>query len=215
MENIKKRVAKSEIKFKSQLTEEQKEIKDQILKNKISVIYGKAGSSKTFLACNTALDFYFKRKINRITIVRPTVATENIGYLPGDVFEKMYYWFIPIINNFYNIYEKEKIDSMLKEEAIRMLPLQFTQGITFKDEIVILDEAQNCTDVQLYMMLTRIGENTKIIITGDLKQIQLRDKNHSGFNRLLNLKEKIDGLFICELRSNHRDPIVEKITEMF
>lgn len=213
--NTEKRVPKGNITFKCQLTEEQKLAKSKILESKIFVLTGIAGTSKTFLAAQCALDAFFTRKVNRITIMRPTVATEDIGHLPGNVDEKMGMWMIPIIENMYTLYDKEKIDKMIREGLIRMLPLQFGQGITFVDEFVILDEAQNATAEQIEMVLTRTGLGSQIVLTGDVNQIQLKRKVLSGLQRLLDICGDVKHLDSYELKENHRDPIVEEIIRLY
>lgn len=215
MQNSEKRVPKNPVKFKVTLTQEQKEAKSVVLNNKITVLSGIAGTSKTFLAVQTALDQFFKRNVNRITIMRPTVATEDLGHLPGSVDEKMAMWMIPIVENMYLMYNKQNIDKMITEGSIRMLPLQFTQGITFVNEFVILDEAQNATVEQTAMVLTRLGEGSTVVLTGDPKQIQLKQANKSGLQKLINLADTIDGLAYVELVNNHRDPIVEQIVKYY
>lgn len=215
-DNMQKRVPKAEVKFQVQLSEEQKVAKDIILGNKITVLSGKAGSSKSFLACQVALSEFFKRKYSRITIMRPTVASEDIGFMPGNLEEKMSPWFLPVIENMYIIYNKAAIDKMLEENNIRMLPLQFTQGTTFVDEIVILDEAQNCTKEQLKMVMTRLGKTSSLVITGDPGQIQMKRKSDSGLQELIDLQHRgVSNLGVIELKSNYRDPIVAEIIAMY
>ncbi len=215
MSNKEKRVPRNAIKFKVSLTEEQKEAKTTVLNNKISVICGVAGTSKTFTAVQIALDQFFKRKIERITIMRPTIASEDIGALPGTVDEKMAMWMIPIVENMYLLYDKSKIDKMLAEGDIRMLPLQFTQGITFVGEFVILDEAQNATADQVSMVLTRLGKGSRMVLTGDPGQIQLKQKGKSGLQRLIDITGKVVNLSCIEMEVNHRDPIVAEIVEFY
>ncbi len=215
MDNTLKRVPKNPITFKLPLTAEQKEAKRVVLDNKITVLTGIAGTSKTFLSVQIALDQLFKREVNRITIMRPTVASEDIGALPGTVDEKMAMWMIPIVENMYIMYDKVKIDKMLKEGEIRMLPLQFTQGITFSNEFVILDEAQNATVEQTSMVLTRLGKKSRMVLAGDPKQIQLKNKSTSGLQRLLNLVGSVKNLGGVTLLENHRDDIVKEIVEKY
>lgn len=215
MDNTLKRVPKNPITFKLPLTAEQKEAKRVVLDNKITVLTGIAGTSKTFLSVQIALDQLFKREVNRITIMRPTVASEDIGALPGTVDEKMAMWMIPIVENMYIMYDKVKIDKMLKEGEIRMLPLQFTQGITFSNEFVILDEAQNATVEQTSMVLTRLGKKSRMVLAGDPKQIQLKNKSTSGLQRLLNLVGNVKNLGGVTLLENHRDEIVKEIVEKY
>jgi phosphate starvation-inducible PhoH-like protein len=210
-----KRKPKNPIKFKLQLTEEQKLGKAIILDNKITVVTGKAGSSKTFLCCNVALDLLFTKQIEKIVIMRPMIGTEDIGHLPGDINDKMQPWMTPIIENMYDLYDKTKIEKEIVEGRIRILPLQFTQGVTFRNSAVIVDEAQNCTKEQLKMILTRTGIDSKIMIAGDPQQIQIKRKSDSGLSKLIQVAEKIDKLAIVQLTSNYRDPIVEQIIDEY
>lgn len=213
--NTEKRIPKGPIKFKCQLTEEQKEAKRVILSHDVTILTGIAGSAKTFLACQNALDQYFTRQVERITIIRPTVATEDIGFLPGGAEDKMAMWMIPLIENMYKLYDKEKIDALLKKGSIRMLPLQFTQGITFVNESVIVDEAQNMTKVQTEMVLTRLGKDSRIVLAGDPHQTQLKETSQSGLQRLIDIVPEIEELGYFELKENHRNPIVEKIVRIY
>lgn len=210
-----KRVPKNEVKLKLQLTESQKLVKEQIINHKVSILTGVAGTSKTFLAVNTALSEFLKRKYDRITILRPTVASEDIGFMPGDVYDKMSHWMIPITENMNMLYGKDKIEEEFKEGNIRMLPLQYVQGVTFVDEFVVIDEAQNCTSEQIKMLLTRLGKTSVMVFTGDKDQVQLKRKNTSGFNRLIEITDEIEEMYLAELVENHRDPVVKKIIEIF
>src|SRR6187402_1107380 len=158
--NTEKRQPKGDITYKVSLTEEQKEVKRECFNYKVNVITGDAGTSKTFTAAHIALDMLFKRQIDRITIMRPTVATEDIGFLPGDTRQKLEGWLLPVIENFKTLYDKNKIEKLLEEEVIRILPLQFCQGVTFYNELTLLDESQNCTREQLNMVMTRVGRGS-------------------------------------------------------
>ena len=213
--NSDKLAPKNPIKFKLQLTEERKEAKAEVLNHTISVLTGVAGTSKTFVAVQIALDLYFRREIDRITIMRPMIGTEEMGMLPGTLEEKMEPWTIPIKENMYALYDKGKIDSMLKEGAIRILPLQFTQGVTMVNECVIIDEAQNATAQQFEMVMTRLGKNSKMIFTGDPNQIQLKQKSRSGLQRLIDIVPLIPQLTCVTLTENYRDPIVREIIEHY
>jgi phosphate starvation-inducible PhoH-like protein len=147
--------------------------------------------------------------------MRPTVSTEDIGFLPGTAKEKMEGWLLPVIENFKTIYDKVKIEKLLAEETIRILPLQFCQGITFFNELTILDEAQNCTKEQLNMVMTRVGKGSTLLITGDVRQIQLKSKVQSGFASLLALKDKTNLIGYNTLTENYRDPVVKEILELY
>jgi phosphate starvation-inducible PhoH-like protein len=166
-----KQKPKGPIKFQLQLNEEQKLAKEKILNNAITILSGKAGSGKTLLACQIALDLLFKKVIQKIVITRPTVSKEEIGFLPGDLREKMEPWMQPIYANFYQLYNKEKIDEILESGVIEIVPVAFMRGRTFLDSFVIVDEAQNCTTDQMEMIVSRLGLRSKMVICGDTQQV--------------------------------------------
>ena len=213
--NTEKRVPKGDITYKVSLTEEQRDVKRECFNYKINIITGDAGTSKTFTACQIALDMLFKRQIDRITIMRPTVATEDIGFMPGDSHSKMEGWVIPVIENFKTLYDKNKIEKLLEEETIRILPLQFCQGVTFYNELTLLDEGQNCTKEQMNMVMTRVGRGSTLLITGDIRQNQLKNKSLSGFKELLDLQGKTSLIGFHELKENYRDPVVREVLELY
>lgn len=213
--NTEKRQPKGDINYKLALTDEQKDVKRGCYDFKVNVITGDAGTSKTFTACQIALDMLFKRQVDRITIMRPTVSTEDIGFLPGTAKEKMEGWLLPVIENFKNLYDKTKIEKMLEDESIRILPLQFCQGTTFYNELTILDEGQNCTKEQLNMVMTRVGRGSTLLITGDTRQVQLKTKSLSGFKELLELEGRTNLIGFHKLVENYRDPVVREILELY
>jgi phosphate starvation-inducible PhoH-like protein len=210
-----KRKPKGPIKFKLELNEEQKEAKQIILDNPVTLIKGMAGSGKTLLACQIALDMTFKREIEKIIITRPTVSKEEIGFLPGDLKEKMDPWLAPIYSNLYLLYDKEKIDKMVQENQIEIVPFAFMRGRTFPNSIVIVDECQNITNQQTEMMLGRLGKGGKIIFCGDLSQVDLKSKKDSGISFFARLEERIKGVKIITLKKNHRHEIVEEILKTY
>ena len=210
-----KRVPKKPISFSIQLNEEQKIAKDVILNNTITLLAGAAGSGKTLLACNVALDGLFRRQYDKIIITRPTVSKEEIGFLPGDMREKMDPWVQPIYQNFYTLYGKEKMQKYLDGGQIEIVPVSFMRGRTFLDSIVIVDEAQNVTHEQMEMIASRLGLRSKMIICGDAHQIDLRKKSDSGFKFLYKASKKIKNLEAITLRKNHREPIVKDILEYY
>ena len=214
-ESLEKRKLKNPIKFNLTLNEEQKQAKDIILSNVITVLKGKAGSGKTLLACQVALDLLFKREIKKIIISRPTVSKEEIGFLPGDIKEKMDPWVTPVYQNFYKLYNKDKILKHLAEGEIEILPFAFMRGITFTESFVIVDEAQNVTTPQMEMVLSRLGTDSKMVICGDLMQTDLNSKRDSGFTFLSELAANITGFEIFELRNNHRHSIVDNILKYY
>jgi phosphate starvation-inducible PhoH-like protein len=205
---------KGPISFQIQLNEEQKEAKQVILDNDITVLTGRAGSGKTILAAQVGLDLLFREQIKKIYIIRPTVSDEEIGFLPGQILEKMNPWLQPIYENFYTLYNKEKIDDLLAKEVIEVVPVAFARGRSFKDSFVLIDEAQNCTDKQLEMLQSRLGIGGKMAICGDLAQVDLKG-NQTGFKYLFELAEKIDGYGSFVLKTNHRHGIVDKILTQY
>jgi phosphate starvation-inducible PhoH-like protein len=210
-----KRKLKNPIKFKLQLNEEQKDAKEVVLQNTITLLAGKAGSGKTLLACQIALDGLFNRIYNKIIITRPTVSKEEIGFLPGDLKEKLDPWLQPIYQNMYDLYGKDRIDQYIKEGQIEIAPLSFMRGRTFLESVIIVDEAQNVTNDQMEMITTRIGLKSKMIICGDAGQVDLKSKKDSGFKFLFLNADRVDKLAAVTLLKNHRDPIVDQLLNLY
>ncbi len=210
-----KRVIKNPIKFNIPLNEEQKLAKEEILNNTVTVLAGKAGSGKTLLACQVALDGLFRRHYEKIIITRPTVSKEEIGFLPGDLHQKMDPWVQPIYQNMYLLYGKEKVDPYIKEGKIEIVPVAFMRGRTFLDSCVIVDEAQNVTMTQMEMIATRIGLRSKMIVCGDDGQVDLKNRSDSGFRFLYNQATKVKNLAAISLLENHRDPIVDELIRVY
>jgi phosphate starvation-inducible protein PhoH and related proteins len=210
-----KRRPKNPIKFNISLNEEQKAAKEIILTNPVTVLRGMAGSGKTLVAVQVALDLLFTKQVEKIIITRPTVAKEDIGFLPGDIREKMDPWLAPIYHNLYLLYSKEKIDREVEEGNIEILPFAFMRGRTFVNSFVIVDEAQNVTHTQMEMVLGRLGVNSWLTICGDIAQIDLKDKRQTGFSFLNRLEEQVKGFRVVTLLQNHRHPIVEPILKVY
>lgn len=210
-----KRKPKNPITFKIQLNDEQKEAKSVILDNPITVLTGSAGSGKTLLSCQIALDLLFTREIEKIIITRPTVSQEEIGFLPGDIKEKMDPWLQPIYQNFYTLYGKEKVDKEIADGNIQILPMSYIRGITFVDSFVIADEVQNLTHSQMESLLGRLGRGSKMILCGDIAQIDLKDKKRSGLSFLKRVEEEVKGFKIINLKQNHRHEIVQPILDVY
>ena len=205
-------------KFRIQLNGEQKKAKTVILNNTISVLHGKAGSGKTLLACQIALDGLFKKEFDKIIITRPTVSKEDIGFLPGDIREKLDPWVQPIYQNFYTLLGKEKrelVEKWINDGTLEILPVSFMRGITFMDACVIVDEAQNITDEQMEMIVTRTGLRSKVIICGDVSQIDLKHKGDSGFRFMCECSETVPGMVSIELKENHRHEIVDYLIDAY
>ena len=210
-----KRKPKNPIKFNIQLNDEQKKAKGVILNSPITVLKGGAGSGKTLLAAQAALDLLFSREVEKIIITRPTVAKEDIGFLPGDIREKMDPWLAPIYHNLYMLYNKVKVDKEIEKGTIEIVPFAFIRGRTFVDSFVIVDEAQNVTHTQMQAVISRLGINSKMLICGDVSQIDLKDKRTSGFSFLNRLEENVEGFRTFTLVENHRHEIVSPILSVY
>ena len=210
-----KRKPKTPIKFKIQLNEEQKQAKEKILNNTVTLLAGSAGSGKTLLACQIALEKLFMKEVEKVIITRPTVSKEEIGFLPGDLREKMDPWVQPIYQNMFLLYDKVAIEKHINEGNIEIVPVSFMRGRTFVNSIVIVDEAQNVTHEQMEMIVTRIGIDSKMIVCGDDNQVDLKNKRDSGFKFLYTAASKIKNLIGIKLTTNHRNPIVEDLIELY
>ena len=210
-----KKRPKRPIRFNVTLNEEQKQAKKLIIDNPVTVLKGMAGSGKTLVATQVALDLLFTKQIDKVIITRPTVSKEAIGFLPGDIREKMDPWLAPIYHNLYMLYNKEKIDKEMEEERIEIVPFAFMRGRTFVNSFVIVDEAQNVTHNQMETILGRLGKSSKMVICGDLAQIDLKDKRETGFSFLARLEESVPGFVTHSLAQNHRHEIVAPILEVY
>ena len=178
-------------------------------------LVGKAGSGKTLLACQIALEGLFQKEYEKVIITRPTVSKEEIGFLPGDLREKMDPWIQPIYQNMSLLCDKGTLGYFLSEEQIEIVPVSFMRGRTFLDSIIIVDEAQNVTHEQMEMIATRIGLRSKMIVCGDDAQIDLKKRNESGLKFLYSLARKVKKMEAITLNNNHRDPIVEDLIKHY
>ena len=210
-QNIEKAKPKGNIRFSISLSEEQKLAKSQVLEYPFSFILGKAGSGKTLLAVQTALDLYFKREVNKIIITRPTVSTEDNGFLPGSEKEKMTPWLVPIQSNMRKVYNKPEIlQRMEADESIELVSLAHFRGRTFENAVCIVDEFQNLTKSQLAMVLGRLGKNSRMILTGDHQQIDLKDRNYSAISELPKLRNS-KYVYTVKLHDNHRHEAIDEV----
>ncbi len=212
---VQKRRPKRPIKFQVQLNEEQKIAKAFILDSPVTVLKGMAGSGKTLVATQVALDLLFTKQVTKIIITRPTVSKEDIGFLPGDIREKMDPWLAPIYHNLYMLYNKDKVDKEVEKGNIEIVPFAFMRGRTFVDSFVIVDEAQNVTHNQMETVIGRLGKGSKMVICGDMAQIDLKDKRETGFSFLSRIEEKVGGFKTHSLLHNHRHDIVAPILEVY
>ncbi len=214
VENKRKAKPKGPIRFSITLSDEQKKAKTQILKHPYNFIVGKAGSGKTLLAVQIALDQFFKRQFNKIIITRPTISTEDNGFLPGSEKEKMEPWLVPIRSNMRKVYNKPLIlEKMEKEEKIELVSLAHFRGRTFDNSIVIVDEFQNLTRSQLAMAIGRLGKDSKLLFCGDSYQIDLKDKNWSAYHDMSKLVNS-EHVFKTILEDSHRHRAIDELLEL-
>lgn len=210
-----KKKPKGEIRFKLEFAEDQKNAKKAILGSPVAVIDGKAGSGKTTLASQIALDLLFKKEIEKIIIARPFVtAGEDIGYLPGGVDQKLEYLTYPIYDIMNSLIgNTEKVEKMIKENQIKVIPIGFLRGHTFNDSLIIIDEAQNCTKKQTELILGRLGTTSKLLFCGDVTQCDLKSPLDSGMRLLLDLSKNVKRVSYVKLTQNHRHEVVDEILE--
>lgn len=207
---------KGPIKFQVSLNEEQKECKNTILNNKITVIKGQAGSGKSLVAAQVALDLLFRKEVEKIILTRPAVTSgEEIGFLPGSKDDKLAPYTAAIYDNMYRLYGKEKIEKDIAEGRIEVIPLAFMRGRNLTNCVVVVDEGQNISHRQMELLLGRICQGTRMIICGDNAQIDLRDKKQSGFHFICSSFANIPGFSVVTLKTNHRDPIVEDLLKIY
>ena len=199
-------------------SEKQKEYVRALRQSDIVISTGPAGTGKTFLAVAVGLTLLLDKKIERIILSRPAVeAGERLGFLPGDMKEKVDPYLRPLYDSLYDLFDFEKIQRMIEIGDIEIAPLAFMRGRTLKNSFAILDEAQNATDTQIKMFLTRIGENSKIVINGDPSQIDLPHKNTSGLNRSKRLLGHLDEISVVDFDHSDvvRHPLVSKIVKAY
>jgi len=199
-------------------SERQKNYVRALKENDVTISTGPAGTGKTFLAVAVALTMLLEKKIERIILSRPAVeAGERLGFLPGDMKDKVDPYLRPLYDSLYDLLDYEKIQKRIEIGDIEIAPLAFMRGRTLKNSFAILDEAQNATDIQIKMFLTRIGENTKIVINGDPSQIDLPNKNLSGLNRSKKLLGHLKEISVVDFDHSDvvRHPLISKIVKAY
>ena len=199
-------------------SENQKKYVRALRESDIIISTGPAGTGKTFLAVAVALTMLLEKKIERIILSRPAIeAGERLGFLPGDMKEKVDPYLRPLYDSLYDLFDFEKIQRMIEIGDIEIAPLAFMRGRTLKNSFAILDEAQNATDTQIKMFLTRLGENSKIIINGDPSQIDLPNKNLSGLNKSKKLLGHLNEISVVDFYHSDvvRHPLVSKIVKAY
>src|SRR6056300_1512212 len=205
---------KNPVRFSLTLSEEQKRAKEQILNHPFNFVLGKAGSGKTLLAVQVALDMFFKKQINKIVITRPTVSNEDNVFLPGSLDEKMEPWLVPIRSNMRKVYNKPDIlAKMESEENIELVSLSHFRGRTFENACVIVDEFENLTKQQLSMVLGRLGKGSTMILCGDPQQIDLKFANDSAIHEVPKVKES-KYVYAVTLLDNHRHESLDEILRL-
>ena len=199
-------------------TVNQKRYVDSIRKNTITFGIGPAGTGKTFLAVALAAAALSRREVNRIILTRPAVeAGERLGFLPGDLMAKIDPYLRPLFDALHDMLDAEKVSTYLERGQIEVAPLAFMRGRTLNDSFIILDEAQNTTPEQMKMMLTRLGFNSKMVVTGDVTQIDLPKQDASGLVVVAEILEGIDGIEFVRFGGEDvvRHRLVQRIVEAY
>jgi len=196
----------------------QKKYVDAIRKYDIVIGIGPAGTGKTYLAMAMAISALMAREVNRLILARPAVeAGERLGFLPGDMYEKVHPYLRPLYDALYEMIDTEKAEKLVDRGSIEIAPLAFMRGRTLNDSFVILDEAQNTTSEQMKMFLTRLGFNSKAVITGDITQVDLPEGRSSGLIEAQRILARIDGIkFVYfDERDVVRHDLVKKIIKAY
>ena len=199
-------------------SEKQKEYVRALRRSDIVISAGPAGTGKTFLAVAVGLTMLLEKKIERIILSRPAVeAGERLGFLPGDMKEKVDPYLRPLYDSLYDLFDFEKIQRMIEIGDIEIAPLAFMRGRTLKNSFAILDEAQNASDTQIKMFLTRIGENSRIVVNGDPSQIDLPNKSMSGLEKSKKLLSHLSEISVVDFDHSDvvRHPLVSKIVKAY
>jgi len=199
-------------------TDTQRQYLEAIKKFDIVIGIGPAGTGKTYLAMAMAINAFLKKQISRIVLARPAVeAGEKLGFLPGDLYEKVNPYLRPLYDALFDMMEAEKVGKLIDRGTIEIAPLAFMRGRTLNDSFIILDEAQNTTSEQMKMYLTRLGFNSKTVITGDITQIDLPHGKTSGLietERILSDIEGIKFIYFSE-RDVVRHKLVQQIVKAY
>ena len=199
-------------------SEKQSDYIKALKENDIIMSLGPAGTGKSFLAVSVAITLLMEKKIDRVILSRPAVeAGEKLGFLPGDMKEKVDPYLRPLYDALYELFGADKIEKKIETGEIEIAPLAFMRGRTLKNCYAILDEAQNATETQIKMFLTRIGENSKLVVNGDPSQVDLINKKDSGLIKSKNILKNLEEIKIIEFDHNDvvRHPLVSKIIKAY
>lgn len=208
------RPRKTEIKAinKLQLNEEQKEAKRLIVENQIVIITGRAGSGKSLVGAQAALDFLLKKQVKEILVTRSAVEVgKTLGFLPGGLDDKFNPYIEALQENMSKCFDPAKVNELIEAGKIKALPVQFIRGKTI-DDILIVEEAQNLTKHEMLAILTRLGKTGKIVINGDNEQKDIKDE-FNGLSYVIELSKKITDIQWIKLKTNHRSDLVGKILD--
>jgi len=199
-------------------TLKQKEYLEAIYNKDVIFCIGPAGTGKTFLACHVAANFLVEDRVDSIILCRPAVeAGEKLGFLPGNLEEKLNPYLRPLYDALNHMLSKKVVNQMIDEGVIEVVPLAYMRGRTLNNAFVILDEAQNTTPTQMKMFLTRMGDYSKFLVNGDITQTDLDDGKYSGLVDARNRLKNIEGIAWIELGKEDivRHPIVQKIVDAY
>lgn len=207
------RERKGDIKYNVTLNEEQKLAKELIINNQIVIVTGRAGSGKSLICAQSALDFLMKKQCNHIYVTRATIEVGgSLGFLPGDLEDKFNPYLEAFQENLEKCYDKVKIGELVKNKKILAYPVQFIRGKTI-DDVLVVEEAQNLTKGEMLAILTRLGKTGKIIINGDNEQKDIKE-SYTGLSYAIELSKKIEGIEWIKLKTNHRSDLVGKILDL-
>ena len=189
-----------------------------MLEHDIVISVGPAGTGKTFLAVAMAAAYFLEKRVRRIVLARPAVeAGEKLGFLPGDLAEKINPYLRPLYDSLYDLMGYDKVSRLLERGVIEVAPIAFMRGRTLNESFVILDEAQNTTSEQMKMFLTRMGYSSKVVVNGDVTQIDLPQSSSSGLREAIDLLEGVDGISFVRFQKRDvvRHPLVQKIVAAY
>jgi phosphate starvation-inducible PhoH-like protein len=206
------RERKNEIKYNVTLNEEQKLAKQLIINNQIVIVTGRAGSGKSLVCAQAALDFLMKKQCNHIYVTRATIEVGgSLGFLPGDLEDKFNPYLEAFQENLEKCYDRVKIQELVKSKKVVAYPVQFIRGKTI-DDILVVEEAQNLSKGEMLAILTRLGKTGKIIINGDNEQKDIKE-SYTGLSYAIDISKKIEGIEWIKLKANHRSDLVGKILD--
>jgi phosphate starvation-inducible protein PhoH and related proteins len=186
--------------------------------SEVVLCHGPAGTGKTYLAVAAAIEFYRRKRVHRIVLTRPAVeAGENLGFLPGTLYDKVNPYLIPLFDALNDLLRFDKVRRLMEKNVVEVAPLAFMRGRSLNNSFIILDEAQNTTYSQMKMFLTRMGRGSRVVVTGDITQVDLDTNKVSGFAQALQILKDVPSIQICELHKADvvRNPVVQRIVDAY